>query len=720
VEHLRPPPENQGLIAACQNGTKWLKFILALLIFTEVFLTCVNIAGSFDFPWQFAEGEFLLKHGYPERSVLNAYGEISPNFQNEYILYELTLAVINRVTGWAGVCVFSVLLCFLIYLPCLIGFLRSRYRFTLMDVCLFFLAQFLINMRLSTRPELIADSCYVLTGIMLIRWPTPWWNGRQIVTLGLIFCLWANAHGTFLLGLMMVAFWYAQAFVAQPEKREFLRDFRWMLPGLAAFIGCAVNPFGFYRIVQPFVLHSLIWGQATSLEMTPVTSGVFLLPLSWTAAAIVVLLLRPSGRKYYWLIAMLVLLQYLTFISVRYNVFIAFSLLIVTWDGLRHPREPYEPEIFPLAFAVARIGGYFCLVAVLINLTSNLVHAKVELLWNYCHYTYPKGRIATTSSCNWMREHPAEDYNLLSYLAAGSWAQMPGVHGVHPLIDSGTHRYSDRTNQLYYYSFYSPETFRLVLKKLNINALAVNDFTDYWATVLNGDPDWQLVQIEGDSQLYLRGVSEKRDPSRMVFSKWEKTQITPDIKPEDISSYAITRGIGLRPDEDSLRMLAQTVDITWTVDPKIVYVREWLDRLPDAVVAGGFDDFGKTQSNSSQALRIVLLLRLHREKEAAEIARAWHPIVLNVGYQEMEMLRAEAFLRTGDVAAARKILDSFWPKPRFSLRWARLCQQVYRPEEMPKPAVLLLSLADEEPWKDEIIETLNQNITRLDVPNAKF
>jgi len=724
VEHLRPKIENQGLIAASSHVVKWLKFFFVLLLILEVFLTCVNIGGSFDFPWQLAEGDYILTHSRPPLSVLQAYGEISPNFENEYILYEALIAGVNHLTGWTGLCIFFGLLCFSIYLPCLLAFYRSRSRFALIDVCLFMLAQFLINMRLAARPELVADVCYVLTGIMLMRWPGRSWNLRQTLAFGLVFFLWSNAHGSFLLGGAMLGLWYAQLFLFQWKELLFTGNFKWLRPGLAAVIGCALNPFGFYRFIQPFELHSLLWGQATSLEMWPITSGVALLPLTWTTAAVLALAMRIRDRKFYWMIAMFFLLQYLTFCSIRYNMFIGLTILVVTWDGLMHPREPFSPPIFPLAFATARLGLYLCLVIAYVSLNYSLIHAKAFMLHDYTTLVYPKSKIVTTSSFAWLREHPAHDYNLLSNLAAGSWSQMPGTRGIHPLIDSGSHRYSDRTNQLYYYALFSPEIFRDILAKLQVNAVTINGSNIYWASILNMDPDWQLAQIENDSQLYLRKADSTTGSGQSLFLKWEKEMLEKesrehvDAAPIEYSSERILRGLKFRPDAKSLRMLQASSDVMWMEDPQVVYLQDWLSRVPDSLVMETLKRMGPQLDNPSAGLRILLLLRLQQYQLAAEIAEQWHPGLLNMGYQDLDMLRAHAFLRAGELTKARKILDSFWPKPRYSLRWAKLCQQVYanEPTAMPRNAWLLVNVADQRQWQIDLIAVLNQNMAHLSVP----
>ncbi|HUB66251.1 MAG TPA: hypothetical protein VL981_02045 [Candidatus Methylacidiphilales bacterium] len=713
MDRLWPEAKNQELMAISFRIVERLKTIIAPLIVIEVFLTCCNIINSFDFPWQFAEGEFILNHGYPAKSVLHAYGEVSPHFENEYILYEVLIAGVDRTIGWIGLCFFFGLLCFLIYLPCLMAFLWSKNRFVLMDVCLFALAQFLVNMRLAARPELIAETCYILAGIMLMRWPGRSWNAMQTMAFGLVFCLWANAQGSFLLGLAMLGLWYGQMFLSQGKSLFF--DFLWIRPAMAALTGCVLNPFGLFRLDQPFRLHAFIWGQATSLEMWPVTSGAGLLPLTWAGAAILALIMRVRERKYYWMIAMLFLLLYLSFASIRYTLFIGLSLLIITWDGLMHPREPFIFPFFPLFFALARFGFYFGLTMGLFWMIWSLVHDKVSTIRNYSQYVYPKTQIPTDSSCRWLREHPAQSYNLLSNVAAGSWAQMPGINGIHPLIDSGTHRYSDRMNQLFYYTLFSPKTFRLVLSKLNINAIDIDGSNIYWASILNGNPDWCLTHIEADSQLYLRKDNQAVDADRKLFFKWESEEQRKATGPAGVSSERVIRGLKLRPDLDSLKLLQEVSDVRWMADPQIVYIQDWLGEVSDDPIMESLKQIGNKMDNSSIGLRILLLLRLGQYQQADDIAQKWHPAVLNMNYQDLEMLRVEAFIHGGDLKTAQKILSSFWPKPRYSLRWAGLCRQVYGDDTKAEPenAHLLTGVDERMAWKEDLITLLNRNIDNL-------
>ncbi len=698
---------------------EWLKFLIVLIIIIEVFFTCINVAGSFDLPWQLAEGDFIMDHGYPARSVLNNYGEIPSHFENEYIAYEFLISSVNYLSGWIGLCIFFGLLCLSIYLPCLIAFYKSRFRFTLIDICLFMLAQFLINMRMVARPELVADVCYVLVGIMLMRWPGRSWSMPLTLAFGLVFCLWANAHGSFLLGGAMLALWYGQLFLLEWRTLLFTRDFSWLRPGLAAAIGCAINPFGVDRFIQPFELHSLLWGQGTSAEMWPSPSGVVLLSVAWTTAAILALILRVRERKFYWLIATLLVVQYLTFISIRYNMFIGLTLLIVAWDGLMNPRESFSPPVFPLAFATARFGLYLYLVVFCSVLTYPILYAKIDMLRDYTKFVYPKSRVITTSSFTWLRDHPTHDYFLLSNLAAGSWAQMPGTKGIHALMDSGTHRYSDHTNQLYYYSLFSPNTFRLIIVTLNINSITVGINNIYWASILNGNPDWRLVHIEADSQLYLRKDDSNSDSGSQLFSKWEAEQVEKETKnrpsgtPITISGERIIRGLKLRPDSESLNMLASAGDVMWLQDPHIAYVQAWLDQVPDALINGTLDRLDSKRENTSTGLQILLLLRLRQYQHASDIAQRWHPAVLDIGSQDLQMLRAEAFVRNGNLVAAQKILGSLWPQPRYSLRWAHLYRQAFASTSLPIPtnAALLTDMAEETNWQIITIGSLNRNIS---------
>src|SRR5271168_1830168 len=114
MQALRLSMSPQGLTAACLRLIQSTRTILLFCLVIEVALNCFYTIGTFDFPWQLAEGEFILNHGHPAHSVLKAYGEVSPHFANEYIPYEVLIAGINRIAGWCGLCLFFALLTFLI------------------------------------------------------------------------------------------------------------------------------------------------------------------------------------------------------------------------------------------------------------------------------------------------------------------------------------------------------------------------------------------------------------------------------------------------------------------------------------------------------------------------------------------------------------------------------------------------------------------------------
>jgi hypothetical protein len=706
----------QGLIAVSLRIVKRLKNIIAIGLIIEVLLNCFNLISALDFPWQLNEGNFILSHGYFTKSVLQAYGEISPHFENEYILYEIIIAIVNRIAGWTGLCLFFGFVGFLIYVPCLLAFIRSRGRYFMIHLLIFFLAQLIISMRLAARPELIADVCYIVAGTMLVFLQERSWSGLQTFYFGLIFCIWANVHGSFLIGLVMLGLWYGQFFLFNWKAIFFTRDISWIRPGMAALIGSVLNPDGFFRLEQPFKLHSLLWGQATSLEMWPIMTGIVLwLPLTGTLVALITLIIRLQERRNYWMLITLLILQYSTFISNRYAVFIGLSLLIIIWDDIRNIRKSFSPSFFQLPFALSRLMLYFVLTLRLLFLVIFTFEAKWELVKDHEQSIYSESLVTTDSSFVWLQEHPSKSYILLSTIVAGSWAQMPGQEGIHPLIDSGTHRYSDRVNQLYYYLLFSPEAFKLALSKLNVDTIIIGNFNICWAPVLNSNPDWCLTQIKPDSQLYLRKAHHNVSEDQQLFLQWEQMTRHDFTGYTDISYTSIIRGFKLRPEEESLQMLLATQDVSWVFDPQISYVKDWLKEVPDNLIRDALKNIGDKTDNFSSGLRILFFLRLSEFKQAMKVARQWNPSRLNTAYQSFQELRAEAFISGGEGEPARKILESFWPQPRYSLRWAKLCEQVYvqDPQNMPENARLLANLTENFPWEENVIDSLNQNISGL-------
>ena len=703
---------SQRLITSALRYTQHLKIIIVVAIIIEVILNCFNIITAFDFSWQLAEGEFILSHGCPAHSVLQAYGEISPHFVNEYILYEILIAALYNIFGSVGLMAFFGLISFLIYAPCLLSFYKSRNRLFLGIIILFFISQFVINLRIADRPELIAYLCFVALGATLIRHHSTSWSSRETAGVGFLFFVWANVHGSFLIGLGMLGLWFCQIMLLHWRSLIQARDYTFIRPILAGIIGSALNPSGLFRFAQPFQLHGLLWGQATSLEMWPLMPEMEWLPITCTLAAIIILLI--SKEKHYWLIITLLVLQYLTFNSNRYEVFIALALLVAIEYFVTNARSHSSRAASVLVLSVSRLAIHCFLAGIVFFLIQYIIFAKKLFIKDQLRCMDSRTLLVTNSSFLWLKQQTDGNYFLLSNLGANSWAQLYGVKGIHPLLDSGTHRYSDRTNQLYYYCLFRPETFRIVLSTLKINAIIVGPSNSYWASVLNRNADWKLIHIDSDSQLYLKKSQHDAAANSELFSQWEsRLGGGPDFA--DVSVERIMRGIGIRPDQESLQMLQQTRDVSWMFDPQITYIDDWLGQVPDDLVNNALKEIDNKDGNSAKGLRILFCLRLKQYQQAAEVARDWNPSIFDRGSQNMQELRAEAFSLSGNQKEAQKTVESLWPQPRYSLRWATLCQTIYSNDKEATPfnARLLGDIAQSSEWQEETITALNANILRL-------
>ena len=705
---------SQRLTAKTIRYTQHLKTIIVVTIIIEVILNCFNLITAVDFPWQLTEGEYILTHHHLATTVLHSYGEPSPLFANEYILYETCIAIIYNILGPVGLIALFGLISLLIYGPCLFSFYIARDRLFLGLIILFCLSQLLINLRISARPELLAYPCFVALGMILIRHGLSSWTAKETGALGLLFFIWANAHGSFLIGLGMLGLWFCQLTLLQWKTLAQNRDDTALRPILAAFIGCALNPYGIFRFLQPFQLHGLLWGQATSLEMWPVTPGMEWLPLSCTFAAITILLIGKAATRPYWLIATALVLQYLTFNSNRYEVFVALVLLIAIPQLTASVSPPLPRSSLALLWSTGRLIIHILFAGFVFFIIGFIGFAKKQAMHSHFKYAAPNTWLATNSSFFWLMQRPTEDYFTLSNLTVGSWAQMPDVNNIHPFIDSGTHRFSDRVNQLYYYAFFQPDTFRLILTKLKINAIIVGPSNCYWASVLNRAPEWKLVQIESDSQLYFRRSPVDTSANDELFSSWEMSLRSGNSHYGDVSAEELMRGLGRRPDAVSLQMLQETGDVSWMFDPQITYLRAWLEQVPDNLVSNALGEMADKAGSSATGVRILFNLRLKQFQQAATVARDWHPSFFESGSEDMQELRVEAFISAGDQASAQTILDHLWPQPRYSLRWAKLCQAVYSDNQsnMPHTARLLCDLAQTPAWQDDTLAALNGNILR--------
>jgi len=327
-----------------------------------------------------AYGRHIAEQGrLPQRESLNPFADQQAEFTNlqwlaQRVLHGVfqmgeTLAGGDRVRQIAGgvslLLTLQLLLTLLLFAALALAFTRVGQSLPL--GCLGLLVAIVLTQRLYPvfRPQLFGLALFAILLATLSREMLSW---RVVLGLPLLFVLWANLHGSFLVGLLLLGLFFAGRCLAAwpPWQDPLARRLGGVL--LASLAGIAVfNPYGprLFWLVLEFGQHPTLaqlsewqsllqtWGTASSISYV---TAVALVVLSWSAARA-----RPSPTQ----ILILLVFAGLPLLRARFSVWwlpLAPWLAAPAWRELAEQRgwqwvkEAGRPTPGQLALCVVVLG----------------------------------------------------------------------------------------------------------------------------------------------------------------------------------------------------------------------------------------------------------------------------------------------------------------------------------------------------------------------------
>jgi hypothetical protein len=202
-----------------------------------------------DTYWHIASGQWILQHDVvPHVDPFSSTAAGMPWVAHEW-LSELLMALVFNVGGWTGLTL--LIAAVLATTLWLIAHYLSHWLDQPAALVTTVLAGGSIMPSLLARPHIVALVPLVLwcTGLLRAREQqrAPSW---QLLPL---FVIWANLHGSFVLGLVLAGGFALEAIVeAEGNRVQVLR--RWFLFMAAALAASMCTPFGWHSLVYPFQL----------------------------------------------------------------------------------------------------------------------------------------------------------------------------------------------------------------------------------------------------------------------------------------------------------------------------------------------------------------------------------------------------------------------------------------------------------------------------------
>lgn len=212
-------------------ATGWLKGLLLSALCLSVGVFLVNQIYDLDVWWQVAIGREILAKGTVPAVDRFAAAALGRPYHDSHWLFQILLAMADRLGGMGGVQLVMVALWTAI-LGC-VGRAASRWVAPLYWVPLLFLAAMASTERFLPRPELVT-----FLGVAFFYWRLQegcYRSWRDLAALLLMQLVWTNGHGLFVLGPFLVGCYWLTAVLGKPgESRE-------ALPSLSRLLALSVG-----------------------------------------------------------------------------------------------------------------------------------------------------------------------------------------------------------------------------------------------------------------------------------------------------------------------------------------------------------------------------------------------------------------------------------------------------------------------------------------------
>jgi hypothetical protein len=339
--------------------------MLTVLLATVVFILARGGMGDPDIWWHLRNAEYLFKFQQLPRHDIYSFTVAGGAWINHEWMAEIPYYLVWKAWGLAGIKFLVLVLVESIFLGLLYLCYKASGNFKAsMLACCF--SSFLAVVSFGPRTILFGYAYLIVLLILLQRFRS---EGRAPLWLiPPLFCLWANTHGSWSLGLIVFGIIAATGLVEGRWGR--VESARWtssqvrqlVVTGLASVAALFVNPFGSRLVLYPFdlafrqklnIAHIAEWVSVNFHEARGKTVLLLLIGL----------LLSALLRDFRWQLAELGLLLFALYSGLTYIRFL-FLLCIVAAPVIARILDflpPYQPEsdqpLLNALMMVLMVGG---------------------------------------------------------------------------------------------------------------------------------------------------------------------------------------------------------------------------------------------------------------------------------------------------------------------------------------------------------------------------
>jgi hypothetical protein len=514
---------------------RYYKKLPYLLCFFVAFVLGMKQLREPDVWWQLLAGRWMLEHHQVTHSDVFSYTMAGHPWINVKWLYEVLIALIEKLLGPTGVLLLQGMVNIaIVYLVvqslrkvCKILQQPAPYFYTLVAILLFLVT---VEYRMAGRPEMISHLMCALYLFIFINNPQHQW--KNILLLIPLQCLWANMHEGYPVGLVMTGTLVAGTFIAYltgKDKAALQQTIRLSLLFLAMVFIVLLNPNGIQLWKQPFEIYRQVWANKYTTELYSFTQHDYWTLQAGLYIAMLALVVWYWGCKVYnvrsnirtsifatpVVCAYLLLVALFAYLSLTANRNMPFGAIVLfpsiplaiyqvvhifRWsDNALYKRLSKASPIIAAVIALALYCSIVSNVYYKVTASENRYGLHVNMLHN------PTGAAAYLMEHN-IQGTAFSDYFVSSYLLWSSYPQFKSYVDLRDLDVFPVSFFND-----YFKMYDHPELFKDLDKKYNFNYVIVS--TSQLAALqmeLYWKPGYNMVYADPIAAIFLKSNEQNK------------------------------------------------------------------------------------------------------------------------------------------------------------------------------------------------------------------
>jgi hypothetical protein len=225
----------------------------AALVLFAILLFDPRVLGDGDTYWHLAAGEWMLAHGQVLHRDVFSYTHAGQPWETHEWLSEILMAAVFRAGGWSGL-----LVLYATAAAATVGLIAGRVKRSLGGLTL--VAVLVLAMACSAGTLLVRPHLLVLP--IMIVWLRELLAARDAGRaprwfMPALLVLWANLHGSYVFGLLLMGPFALEALVEAPPGARLSVLRRWAPVCLASAAGMLLTPHGMDGVTYPFKIMSM-------------------------------------------------------------------------------------------------------------------------------------------------------------------------------------------------------------------------------------------------------------------------------------------------------------------------------------------------------------------------------------------------------------------------------------------------------------------------------